>query len=142
MGDGSARLAGHSVPLGLLAGLLLGIGWARLSGGSPRRLAADAADRWPLSATRGRTDIVRGEAYEALGDHTRAGLFYLRAYRSDPENFWAVADLAEFYASHGTAAARRQRSGPWVEELRRRFSGNRSFSAVMDRVERAASKWP
>jgi hypothetical protein len=67
-------------------------------------------------------------------------MFYLRAYRSDPENFWALADLAEYYASHGTAAERRQRSGPYVEELRRRFSGNRSFRAVMDRVERAVSK--
>jgi len=267
LGYGSAKLAAHSVLLGPLAGLLIGIGWARLSGGSPRLLSAlaigsilfhdlldllqdferapfwpiaalvigsgglalpnrlwsellifglpwalyegwrlyrrrrapaasgrrpasglvwagrglvivlllsavavqrvrsdrrrqmdlaerllrsgqfgealktaDAADRWPLSASPGRTDILRGEAYEGLGDNARAEMFYLRAYRSDPENFWALADLAEYYASHGTAAERRQRSGPYVEELRRRFSGNRSFRAVMDRVERAVSK--
>jgi hypothetical protein len=65
---------------------------------------------------------------------------YLRAYRGDPENFWAVADLAEFYASHGTAAERRTRSAPYVEELRRRFSRNTSFGAVIDRVERAVSR--
>jgi membrane-bound metal-dependent hydrolase YbcI (DUF457 family) len=266
IGYGSAKLAGHSVPLGLLAGLLIGIVWARLSGGSPRLLsalavgsilfhdlldllqdtdrapfwpitervigsgllalpnrlsgelmifglpyalyegwrylrrrstarsgrrpssgliwagrglvimlllsavavqrvrgdrrrqmnlaerllrsgqfaealtAADAADRWPSPANPGRADIVRGEAYEGLGDNARAEMFYLRAYQSDPENFWAVADLAEYYASHGTAAERRQRSAPYVEELRRRFSGNRSFHAVLDRVERAASR--
>jgi membrane-bound metal-dependent hydrolase YbcI (DUF457 family) len=104
--------------------------------------AADAADRWPLSASPDRTDIVRGEAHEALGDNARAEMFYLRAYRSDPENFWALADLAEYYASHGTAAERRQRSAPYLEELRRRFSGNRSFRTVMDRVERTASKVP
>ena len=268
MGNGSAKLAGHSVPLGLLAGLLIGIIWARLSGGSPRLLsalaigsilfhdlldllqdadrapfwpitervigsgwlalpnrlsgellifglpyalyegwrylrrrstagsgrrpssglmwggrglvimlllsavavqrvrsdrrrqmdlaerllrsgqfaealtAADAADRWPSPANPGRADIVRGEAYEGLGDNARAEMFYLRAYRSDPENFWAVADLAEYYASHGTAEERHERSAPYVGELRRRFSGSQALHDVLDRVERKASKVP
>ena len=104
--------------------------------------AADASDRWPSSASAGRSDIIRGEAYEGLGDTARAEMFYLRAYRNDPENFWAVADLAEFYASHGTPAERRQRSAPYVEELRRRFSGNGAFRTVMDSVERAVSEVP
>lgn len=266
MGYPSARLAGHSVPLGLLAGLLIGIGAARLVGGSPRLLsalaagtillhdvfdlvqdfdrapfwpisarvlgsggvdlpnrllsellifgvpcalyeawrfhrrrrgspvgerrpastlvwvgrglvialllsavavqltrgdrrrqmslaqrlldsgryaealaAANAADRWPLTTSPGRLDLVRAEAYEGLGDHARAETFYLRAYRTDPENFWAVADLAEYYANHGTAAERRERSAPYVEELQRRFPGNRALRAALDRVERRAS---
>jgi membrane-bound metal-dependent hydrolase YbcI (DUF457 family) len=102
--------------------------------------AADAADRWPLSAGIGRTDVVRGEAYERLGDIVRAEVFYLRAVRRDPENFWALADLAEFYASHGVAAQRRKRVAPYVEELRRRFSAHRSFRAVMDRIDRYVAK--
>ena len=53
----------------------------------------------------------------------------------EPRQFWAMADLAEFYASHGTAAEHRQCSGPWVKELRRRFSGHRSFRAVINRAE-------
>jgi hypothetical protein len=267
MGYGSAKLAGHSVLLGTVAGLLVGIVWARLSGGSPRALcvlaigsilvhdlldllqdtdrvpfwpitahavgagwlalpdrlssellifglpwglyearrylqahscagsgrrapagvswagrglvililvsavvfegaradrerrmtlaegllraghfaealaAADAADRWPPSRP-SRTDIIRGEAYEGLGETTRAELFYLRAYRSDPEDFWAVAELAEFYCSHGSVAARRQSAAPYVDALRRRFSQHPSFRAVMDRVQRAVSKGP
>src|SRR5262245_58274991 len=40
LGYRSAQLARHSVVLGLLAGALIGIGWARLSGGSPRLLIA------------------------------------------------------------------------------------------------------
>lgn len=98
--------------------------------------AADVADRWPATS-RGRADIIRGEAYEGLGNSTRAEFLYQRAYKNEPENFWAVAALAEYYASQGTPAGRRSRAQPYVEELRRRFSGNPDFRAVMHRVERA-----
>lgn len=262
MGYGSAKLAGHSVPLGVLAGLLIGIGWARLSGGAPRLLsalaigsilfhdlldllqdtdrvpfwpitervigsgwlalpnrlssellifglpyalyegwrylrrrsiagsgrrssgliwvgrglvimlllsavavqrvrgerrrqmnlaerllgsgqfaealkAADAADRWPSPANPGRTDIVRGEAYEGLGDKARAEMFYLRAYQGDPENFWAMADLATLYASSDAPVEERRRKAEhWLLVLRERFPDNPELSRLVARVQR------
>lgn len=104
--------------------------------------AANAADRWPSTARPGRIDVVRGEAHEGLGNHTRAETLFLRAYRTDPHNFWAVAALAEYYASHGTSTERRRRSAPFVDDLRRRFSDHDAYRAVMDRVEIDAARVP
>ena len=105
--------------------------------------AAEAADGWPVAAGPGRIDLLRGEAYEGLGDLARAEAFYLRAYRSDPENFWAIADLAEYYAAHASSAAeRRRRTAPYVEQLRQRFGDNQALPSVLDRVERGISRSP
>ena len=97
----------------------------------------DAADHWPWSTGPGRFDMLRGEAHGGLGDAVRAEMYLLKAYRSDPDGFRILADLADFYASHDTAAQRLRRSAPYVDELRRRHSRHRSFPALMVRVERA-----
>jgi membrane-bound metal-dependent hydrolase YbcI (DUF457 family) len=103
--------------------------------------AAEAADGWPVAAAPGRIDLLRGEAYEGLGDLARAEASYLRADRSDPENFWAVADLAEYYAAHASSSAEgRRQTSVYVEELRRRFSHNKALPRVLDRVERSMSR--
>jgi hypothetical protein len=97
--------------------------------------AADSADRWAWIVRRGRTDLVRGEVYEALGDEGRAESHYRRAYELDRNNFWAVADLAEFHASHGDPATRRRRSMVFLAELRARFTNNPALEKVRADVE-------
>ena len=97
---------------------------------------ADAADRWP-SLRAGRLDIIRGEAYEALGEPATAEQYFLRAYEKDPTNFWAVADLAEFYAgSNAPAADRRQLVKPYVDELTRNFPRHERLNEILARVDR------
>ena len=97
---------------------------------------ADAADRWP-SLRAGRLDIIRGEAYEALGEPATAERYFLRAYEKDPTNFWAVADLAEFYAaSNAPAADRRRLVKPYADELKRNFSRHEKLNDVLGRVDR------
>jgi tetratricopeptide (TPR) repeat protein len=97
--------------------------------------AIDAADRWPLSSVT--ADLLRGRAYLGLGDAANAEVSFRHAYEHDPENFWTVASLAEYYASHGTSAERRQRSAPYVEELQRKFSDNTSLPRVLERIRAA-----
>jgi hypothetical protein len=70
---------------------------------------ADGADRGPAPRP-SRPAIIRREACEGVADTIRAGSLTLRAYRSDPEDIWALAELAEFRASHGAVAAPRQRA--------------------------------
>lgn len=105
--------------------------------------AAEAAEGWPVAARPGRIDLLRGEAYEGLGDLARAEEYYLRAHRSDPKNFWALADLAEYYAAHASSSAeRRRRAAPYVEQLRLRFPDDQALPSVLDRVERGISRGP
>jgi membrane-bound metal-dependent hydrolase YbcI (DUF457 family) len=99
--------------------------------------AADRADVWPSVAGPGRIDVVRGEAYEALGDGTRAETFYRRAYDNDPLNFWAVADLAEYYAACDRPPAERRRlARQYLDELHRFFPGSADLEDVSARVAR------
>jgi predicted Zn-dependent protease len=96
---------------------------------------AEVADAWPSTARPGRLDVLRGEAYDGLGDKVRAEEFFTRAYRSDPSNFWAVADLAEFYASlNRPVDERRHLVEPLVRELRRSFPSEPALNDVMTRV--------
>jgi hypothetical protein len=88
--------------------------------------AIDVADAWPAAGGAG-ADILRGEAYKGLGNSARAELLYQRAYRNEPDNFWAE---------------RESRARPYVNELRKRFSSHPDFHAVMRRVERATSAVP
>jgi membrane-bound metal-dependent hydrolase YbcI (DUF457 family) len=100
-------------------------------------LAADAADHWPRVGKPGRIDLIRGETHEALGESAVAERFFLRAYEEDPTNFWAVADLAEFYAAcNAPAAERRRLVQPYADELRRRFSRDERLADVLARVDR------
>jgi membrane-bound metal-dependent hydrolase YbcI (DUF457 family) len=115
-----------------LAGRLLG------EGRYAEALAAAAtADRWPWPARPGRIDLIRGEAHEALGQPAIAEGYFLRAYREDPTNFWAVADLAEFYAAGpAPSAERRRRVQPYADELRERFPRHERLADVLARVDR------
>jgi predicted Zn-dependent protease len=101
-------------------------------------VAIDAGDRWPLSSVT--VDLLRGRAYLGLGDAVRAEASFLRAYEREPDNFWTVASLAEFYASHGTNAERRQKSAPYVDELQRKFIGQSSLPRVLGRIGKDVSK--
>jgi membrane-bound metal-dependent hydrolase YbcI (DUF457 family) len=99
--------------------------------------AADGADRWPSTASPGRIDVIRGEAYEALGDSARAEMLYRRAYENDPLNFWAVADLAEYYAACNRPLDERRRlAQQYLDELHRFFPGSADIADVASRVER------
>lgn len=98
---------------------------------------ADTADRWPWPVRPGRLDLIRGEAHEALGQPDVAERYFLRAYDEDPTNFWAIADLAEFYAASGAPAAeRRRRVQPYTDELRSRFTRHDQLGSVLARVDR------
>jgi hypothetical protein len=64
-------------------------------------------------------------------------MFYLRAYRSDPENFWAVADLAALYASSdGPLEERRRKAEHWLLVLRERFPIDPALPGLVARVQR------
>ena len=96
--------------------------------------ALDAAEGWPSYPGQG--DLLRGRVFARMGDEARAEEMFLRVYRNDPNAFWPVAVLAEFYASRGPADARRTRSAPYVDRLRREFAGNESFPRVIERIDR------
>lgn len=99
--------------------------------------AADRASAWPSTAHPGRIDVIRGEAFDALGDSKRAEMFYRRAYEADPTNFWALADLAEYYASGARPASeRRTITQHYVDELKREFPDHSALAEVLARVER------
>ncbi len=99
--------------------------------------AADRADGWPRATRPGRIDMVRGEAYEAMGQPALAEAHYLRAYDEDPTNFWALADLAEYYAASDRPAAERRRLvQTYVDQLRDRFGHHRALPGVLAGIER------
>ena len=96
---------------------------------------AEGADAWPSTARPGRLDVIRGEAYDGLGDKSRAEESFKRAYRRDPTNFWALADLVELYASLNRPADERRRLiEPLARELRRNFPSEPALNDVMARV--------
>jgi membrane-bound metal-dependent hydrolase YbcI (DUF457 family) len=102
---------------------------------------ADAAERWPSAAHPGRLDMVRGEAYLGLGDTDRAERAFLRAREQDPTNFWAIVEIAEYYASCNRPASERRRlMQPYVDELRNRFSQRRELPDVLSRLERLMAR--
>jgi hypothetical protein len=87
---------------------------------------AAQADRWPSVARPGRTDYLRAQAYEGMGNRILAEQFYLRSTDADPTYFWAVADLAHLYASSGEPLeARRRCAAPYISRLQRDFAGHR-----------------
>ena len=95
------------------------------------------AEPWPSTSKPGRIDYARAETYAGMGDRRRAEIYYLRAYRADPTYFWAVADLAFFYASSNAPEAERRRlAAPYVSRLRSEFAGHPALPEVLARVER------
>jgi hypothetical protein len=79
---------------------------------------------------------VRAEAYAGMGDRGRAEIYYLRAYRADRTYFWAVADLALFYASSEEPVEERRRlAAPYLSRLRTEFVGHPALPAILSRVE-------
>jgi membrane-bound metal-dependent hydrolase YbcI (DUF457 family) len=99
--------------------------------------AAGRADAWPSTSRPGQIDVLRGEAYEALGDAARAEMFYRRAYENDPLDFWAVADLAEYYAACDRPLDERRRlAQQYLDELHLIFPGSSDLADVSLRVER------
>jgi tetratricopeptide (TPR) repeat protein len=94
------------------------------------------AERWPSTAKPGRIDYLRGEAYAGLGDRRRAEACYLRAYGADPAYFWAVADLAVFYASSNQPVTERRRLiAPYLRRLQTNFATHAALPQVLARVE-------
>lgn len=101
---------------------------------------AEEADRWPWRAGSGRLDVIRGDAYEGLGNRAAAEAHFLRAYDANPDDFRAMSSLAEFWASYGTATERRSRIYPLVESLRVRFPTHPALAATLRRIERKAAQ--
>ena len=95
------------------------------------------AEGWPGAGKPGRIDYGKAEAYLGLGDRARAERYYLASLRADPDYFWALADLAVFYASTDEpVAVRRVRVRPYLERLRTDFADHPRLPRVMARVRR------
>lgn len=102
---------------------------------------ADQADGWPRGNRPGRIDVIRAEAHQHLGHRDVSEKLLLQAYEQDPSNFWALADLAECYASSNRPAAERRRLvEPRVGELRSRFPRHPSLHSVLVGIERDLSR--
>jgi len=103
--------------------------------------AADLADGWPRATRPGRIDLIRAEAYQGLGQPLIAEGLYLRAYDEDPTNFWAVADLAEFYASSDRPATiRHTLAAFYVAQLQERFGDHRALHRVLEGIDRRLAR--
>jgi len=100
---------------------------------------AERADAWPRGNRPGRVDMIRAEAHARLGHSEIAEALFLRSYEQDPTNFWALADLAEHYAS-SDRPERRRLARQRVDELRRRFPRHPSLHVVLDGIERELSR--
>jgi membrane-bound metal-dependent hydrolase YbcI (DUF457 family) len=95
------------------------------------------ADAWPYPTAPGRVDYVRAMAWRGLGRADLAEGFYLRSYEADPDYIWAVADLAELYASSKEPVEQRRRKAePWLMILRDRFPDDPALPRLVARVER------
>ncbi len=105
--------------------------------------AADAADGWPTATRPGRIDLIRAEAYVGLGQPGLGEALYRHAYDEDPTNFWAVADLAEFYAAGDRPLVERRRlTQVYVAQLRERFAHHRALPRVLAGIERRLARDP
>ncbi len=103
----------------------------------------DQAERWPSTAKSGRIDYVRAEAYAGIGDRQRAESHYLRAYHADPTYFWAVADLALFYASSDAPLAERRRLiAPYLHRLKSEFTDHWDLPRTLATLERKLAPPP
>jgi tetratricopeptide (TPR) repeat protein len=101
-------------------------------------LLLNEAERWPSTAKPGRIDYLRGWTYSQLGDRKQAEDYYLRSLRADPSYFWAVADLAYFYASAPERREVRQsKVKPYLNRLQEEFVHHPHLSETLDTITRA-----
>jgi hypothetical protein len=114
------------------------LGTRLLHGGDPVGAlgALDRAARWPSVARPARLDHLRAEALSALGRSEEAEPLYLRARQGDPSSFWALADLADFYAASSRPLVDRRRlAGPLLAEIKARFPTHPRCREVVRRIE-------
>lgn len=98
--------------------------------------AAEQAIRWPSTARPGRVDYLMAAALSALGHSKDAEYHYLRSYRSDPDYFWCLADLAVFYASSELPLAqRRLKASPYLQRLREDFYDHWDFEPYLSKIQ-------
>jgi tetratricopeptide (TPR) repeat protein len=100
-------------------------------------LLLDEADHWPNTAGPGRVDYGRAEAYLQLKDRYRAEIHYHRACEADPAFYWALADLALFYANAPEPLAQRQRQAePYIALLKERFAKSPQLPGLLKKLGR------
>lgn len=98
---------------------------------------AEEAGRWPSTAKPGRIDYLKAVSLAALGRPQDAEYHYLRSYRSDPDYFWCLADLALFYAASDQPLARRRlKAAPYLQSLREKFADHRDLEPYMTQIKR------
>jgi hypothetical protein len=114
------------------------LGTRLLHGGDPAGAlrALNRAAGWPSVARPARLDHLRAEALSAVGRVEEAEPLYLRARQGDPSSFWALADLADFYAASSRPLAERRRlADPLVAEMETRFPTHPRCREVVQRIE-------
>jgi membrane-bound metal-dependent hydrolase YbcI (DUF457 family) len=98
----------------------------------------ERAAAWPSTARPGRAEYLQGEAYARLGDRAAAEAGYLRSLRLDPGYFWALADLAAFYAAGPEPQeTRRARVLPLLARLREEHADHPDLARMEQRIARA-----
>ena len=103
----------------------------------------ERAERWPSTADPGKVDCLRAEAYNEMGDRSRAERHYLSALRADPARFWTVANLADFYASSGRPLSERcWNAAPYLRRLREDFADHEDLPLVLARLARNLDRCP
>ena len=99
-------------------------------------LKVTQAEKWPGIAKPGRIEYLKAEAYAGLGDYNKAESYYLRSYKSDPEYFWCVADMAIFYASSDKSVfERRHLALPYLSRLKNKFTNHQDRQSYIDKLE-------
>ena len=99
--------------------------------------AVERADRWPRGGAQHWIDYAKAEAYNGLGDRRLAERHYLRACASEPPNYWALIQLALFYASSDEPLdERRRRAAPYLQRLKEEFADMESLPRYLQRIER------
>ena len=101
------------------------------------------AERWPSIASPSVIALSRAEAFAGTGDRARAEEFFLRSLEADPTFFWAVAGLADLYASSDRPLDERRRlAAPYVARLRQDFARHPALLRVLARIERQLAGVP
>lgn len=101
----------------------------------------EQAGKWPSTARPGRAEYLKGEAHARRGDRDAAEASYLRSLAIDPGYFWALADLAAFYAGGPEPEeARRQRVVPLLARLREEHPKHPDLARMERRIARALAR--